>query len=312
MKPLVFVDGDQGTTGLQILARLAGRDDIAVLTLPQDERKHPRRRMEAINGCDFAILCLPDDAARAAVLSVENPAVRIIDASSAHRTDPGWVYGFPEMARGQAGRIATAQRVSNPGCYPTGALAILRPLTDAGLLPSDYPVTIHAVSGYSGSGRSVIDLYEHPDQSQRLQAPLREYGLDLEHKHVSEIEKQAGLTQRPIFLPARGNYRQGVVLSISLHLRLLAGNVDGNRLHAHLHNHYADAAFVSVTSIEESKLIPFLEPEDLNGTNQLRLGVFANDARRQVVLTAVYDNLGKGASGAAVQNLALMLEGASR
>src|SRR5690606_4811718 len=228
--PTVFIDGDQGTTGLQIHDRLRGRADIRVLTLPAADRKDTRRRAEAINASDIAILCLPDAAARESVGFIQNPAVRVIDASSAHRTQAGWVYGFPEMAADQPQRIAQAKRVTNPGCYPTGAIALLRPLLQAGLLPRDYPVAIHAISGYSGGGRAAIDAHESGAASGV--APSQVYGLALEHKHTPEIELHAGLDNRPIFVPAYGAYRQGIVLTVPLELRLLPPGVDGQRLHA--------------------------------------------------------------------------------
>ncbi len=303
MKPTVFVDGDQGTTGLQLMSRLQSRGDLSLLTLPPAERKDARRRAEAINGCDVAVLCLPDAAAREAAASVTNPAVRLVDASSAHRTDPAWSYGFPEMAAGQAARIAQAKRVSNPGCYPTGAVALLRPLADAGLLPRDHPVTVHAVSGYSGRGRAGLDEHEGPGGG----PPLQVYALGLEHKHVPEIERHAGLAARPFFVPAYGAFRQGIVLTIALHLRLLPRGVDGARLRACLQAHYAGARHVQVMAAEASRALAHLDPQALNGSNDLHLHVFDNDARGQVLLAAVFDNLGKGASGAAVQNLDLML-----
>lgn len=302
--PLVFIDGDQGTTGLQIHERLRGRADVQLLTLPADARKDPQRRAEAINACDIAILCLPDAAAREAVASIVNPDVRVIDASSAHRTTPGWTYGFPEMSEGQAQRVAAASRVTNPGCYPTGAIGLLRPLVQAGLVPADYPVSIHAVSGYSGGGRAAVETYEGPDAANAL--PFQVYGLGLAHKHVPEIQQHAGLTQRPMFVPAYGAYRQGIVLTAPLELRLLAAGVDAARLHACLADHYAGAQHVTVMPLQMSSALPQLDPQVLNGTNDMRLGVFAND-HGQVLLTAVFDNLGKGASGAAVQNLELML-----
>jgi N-acetyl-gamma-glutamyl-phosphate reductase len=305
--PLIFIDGDQGTTGLQIHERLRGRADLQLLTLPADERKHPQRRAEAINACDIAILCLPDAAAREAVASINNPAVRVIDASSAHRTAPGWTYGFPEMGEAQAQRIATASRVTNPGCYPTGAIGLLRPLVQAGLLPADYPVSIQAVSGYSGGGRAAVEAYEGPDASRAL--PFQVYGLGLMHKHTPEIERHAGLAQRPMFVPAYGAYRQGIVLTVPLELRLLAPGVDATALHACLAGHYASARHVHVMPLDTSPQSTHLDPQALNGTNDMRLSVFAND-HGQVLLAAVFDNLGKGASGAAVQNLELMLEAA--
>ncbi|MFF7400196.1 N-acetyl-gamma-glutamyl-phosphate reductase [Achromobacter sp. NPDC008082] len=303
--PLVFIDGDQGTTGLQIHERLHGRTDLQLLTLPDAERKDPQRRAQAINACDVAILCLPDEPARQAAASVVNPAVRVIDASSAHRTTPGWVYGFPEMSAGQAERIAHAKRVSNPGCYPTGAIALLRPLIQAGLVPSDYPAVVHAVSGYSGGGRASVDAYEGAGGVQGPAFQL--YGLGLAHKHTPEIEAHAGLTQRPVFVPAYGAFRQGIVLTIPLQLRLLPAGVTSQQLHDCLQQHYAGTTHVQVVGRQEAAAQSHLDPQALNGTNDLRLAVYGNEQHGQVLLTAVFDNLGKGASGAAVQNLDLML-----
>lgn len=303
--PLVFIDGDQGTTGLQIHERLRHRTDLRLLTLPADERKNPQRRAEAINACDIAILCLPDDAARDAVNAIVNPAVRVIDASSAYRTHPDWTYGFPEMSAEQAQRIAAARRVSNPGCYPTGAIGLLRPLLQAGLLPRDYPVNIHAVSGYSGRGRAGVEEYEGNNTANA--SPFQVYGLGLAHKHTPEIQQHAGLAQRPVFVPSYGAFRQGIVLMVPLQLRLLESGVDAARLHACLAQHYAGTRHVQVMPLEESRALTHLDPQALNGTNDLRLGVFFNAEHGQVLLAAVFDNLGKGASGAAVQNLDLML-----
>jgi N-acetyl-gamma-glutamyl-phosphate reductase len=231
--------------------------------------------------------------------------VRVIDASSAHRTQPQWVYGLPELDEGQAQRIARAGRVTNPGCYPTGAIALLRPLIEAGLLPRDYPVAIHAVSGYSGGGRAAIDEYESGDPSRA--APFKLYGLALEHKHTPEIELHAGLAHRPFFIPAYGAFRQGIVLTIPVALRLLPAGTSGERLHACLAERYAGARHVQVMPPADARAATHLDPQALNGTNDLRLGVFVNEDRGQVLLSAVFDNLGKGASGAAVQNLDLML-----
>ena len=305
--PTIFVDGDQGTSGLQILGRLQARTDLQLITLPASERKDPQRRTQAINACDIAILCLPDAAAREAVGFIRNPEVRVIDASSAHRVHPEWVYGFPEMADRQAERIRQARRITNPGCYPTGAIALLRPLVEAGLLPRDYPVAIHAVSGYSGGGRSAIDAHESPGASPV--APFQVYGLALEHKHTPEIELHAGLSYRPFFVPAYGAFRQGIVLTVPIEVRLLPKSVDGERLHACLEQRYADARHVHVMPLADARAMTVLDPQVLNGTNDLRLGVFVNAQRGQVLLSAVFDNLGKGASGAAVQNLDLMLGG---
>lgn len=308
--PVVFIDGDQGTTGLQIHERLRNRNDLKLLTLPAAERKDPRRRAEAINACDIAILCLPDAAARDAVDAIVNPAVRVIDASSAHRTQPGWTYGFPEMAAGQAERIANARRVTNPGCYPTGAIGLLRPLLQAGLIPDNYPVSIHAVSGYSGRGRAGVE--EHEGHGAVNAPSYAVYGLELAHKHTPEIQQHAGLAQRLIFVPAYGSFRQGIVLTVPLDLRLLAPGVDGATLHACLARHYAEAAHVHVLPLHESCALKQLDPQALNGTNDMRLSVFPNMEHGHVLLSAVFDNLGKGASGAAVQNLNLMLAQQSR
>jgi len=303
--PLVFIDGDQGTTGLQIHQRLSGRTDLALLTLPATERKDARRRAEALNACDIAILCLPDAAAREAVSLIVNPHVRVIDASSAHRTQPDWTYGFAEMSAGQAQRIAHARRVTNPGCYPTGAIGLLRPLLQAGLIPDHYPISVHAVSGYSGGGRARVEDYEGPGAADAL--PYQVYGLGLAHKHAPEIQQHAGLAQRPIFVPAYGAFRQGIVLTIPLDLRLVAPGVDGATLHACLTQHYAGATHVQVQSLAASSALAHLEPRLLNGSNDMRLSVFLNPEYGHVLLAAVFDNLGKGASGAAVQNLDLML-----
>ncbi|MDR6384695.1 N-acetyl-gamma-glutamyl-phosphate reductase [Paraburkholderia caribensis] len=304
--PLIFIDGDQGTTGLQIHERLRGRADLNVFALAASERKDPRRRAQAINDCDIAILCLPDAAAREAVSAIVNPSVRVIDASSAYRTHPEWTYGFPEMAPGQAARIAKARRVTNPGCYPTGAIGLLRPLVQAGLVPVSYPISIHAVSGYSGRGRAGVEAYEGADA---VNAPaLQVYGLELAHKHPPEIQQHVGLAQRPIFVPAYGAFRQGIVLTVPLALRLLAPGAEGATLHACLARHYAGAAHVHVLPLRESRVLTHLDPQLLNGTNDMQLSVFPNLEHGHVLLSAVFDNLGKGASGAAVQNLNLMLK----
>lgn len=306
--PLVFIDGDQGTTGLQIHERLRGRSDLRLFTLPASERKDPQRRAEAINACDIAILCLPDDAAREAVAMIANPAVRVIDASSAHRTLPGWTYGFAEMCADQAERIAHAKRVTNPGCYPTGAIGLLRPLLQAGLLPLDYPVSVYAVSGYSGGGRPAVEAHEGADAASAL--AFQVYGLALQHKHTPEIQHYTGLTHRPFFVPAYGSYRQGIVLTVVLERRLLMPGVDAARIHACLAQHYADARHVLVVSREASAANPVLNPQALNGSNDMQLAVFNNAEHGQILLAAVFDNLGKGAAGAAVQNLDLMLRDA--
>ena len=305
MSASVFIDGDQGTTGLQILARLAGRRDITLVTLPDALRKDAAARAAAINDCDVAVLCLPDEAARQAVASIRNPRVRVIDASSAHRTDAQWVYGLPEMSPQQAGRIADARRVSNPGCYPTGAIALLLPLVDAGVLRADAPLSIHAVSGYSGRGREGIEAHEGPAAATAL--PFQTYGLGLQHKHVPEIQLHAGLQGRPFFVPSYGAFRQGIALTIPLHASMLQRPVTAQTVRELLARRYRDHRHVQVLDADRTQAMTGLDPQALNGSNDLQLAVFGNDAHGQVLLSAVFDNLGKGASGAAVQNLALML-----
>ena len=304
-QPIIFIDGDQGTTGLQIHQRLQGRTDLHVVTLPAEHRKNPQSRAAAINACDIAVLCLPDEAARDAAASITNLDVRVIDASSAHRTHPDWVYGFAQMSEAQKQRIATARRVSNPGCYPTGAVGLLRPLLEAGLLPRDYPISINAVSGYSGKGRAGVDEFEGPDVAQAV--PFQVYGLSLAHKHVPEIQQYSGLSERPVFVPAYGAFRQGIVLTIALQTRLLPRGVTGSTLHGALTEHYHGSGFVEVMPMEQSRALTGIDPRQLNGTDNLRLMVFENDGH--VLLAAVFDNLGKGAAGAAVQNLDLMIAG---
>ncbi|KQU64554.1 MULTISPECIES: N-acetyl-gamma-glutamyl-phosphate reductase [unclassified Rhizobacter] len=305
MRASVFIDGDQGTTGLQILARLSGRRDIALVTLPDALRKDPAARAAAINDCDVAVLCLPDEAARQAVAGIRHPRVRVIDASSAHRTDAAWVYGFPEMSPQQAGRIAEARFVSNPGCYPTGAVALLRPLVEAGVLRADAPLSIHAISGYSGRGRAGIDAHEGPGAASAL--PFQTYGLALQHKHVPEIQQHAGLQGRPFFVPSYGAFRQGIALTIPLHASMLQRPLTAQAVRELLMQRYRDHRHVQVLDAERTQAMTGLDPQALNGSNDLQLAVFGNDATGQLLLGAVFDNLGKGASGAAVQNLALML-----
>ena len=306
MTAKVFIDGEQGTTGLQIVERLRPRRDLQLITLDEARRKDPRWRADALNRCDIAVLCLPDEAARESVSMIENLAVRVIDASSAHRIAPGWAYGFAELLPGQGTRIAAAHRVSNPGCYPTGALALLRPLVDAGLLAADHTVSVHAVSGYSGQGRAGVDLYEGAGAAT---APaLQVYGLALQHKHVPEIQHHAGLTERPFFVPAYGAFRQGIVLTVPLHLRVLPATTTAARIHQVLHDRYAHTRHVQVLPLTAGAALAHLDPQALNGTDDLRLMVFGNDAQGQVLLAAVFDNLGKGAASAAVQNLDLLLQ----
>ncbi len=307
MAPKVFIDGEAGTTGLEIRERLAGRRDLQVVSIAPERRKDVHARRELLNGADAVILCLPDDAAREAVALVESNSVKVIDASTAHRVSPGWDYGFPEMAAGQRDALAASHRISNPGCWPTGFIALARPLVDAGLIPADWPLSVHGVSGYSGGGRAMIAEFEDAADQNHTDVPFRLYALSLAHKHLPEMQVYAGLRHRPVFSPAVGRYRKGMLVEVPLPLEALPGAPTPNQVRDCLAAAYAGEPFVEVASLEDSAGVGTLDPEGLNGTNRIRLFVFGDERAGQARLVALLDNLGKGASGAAVQNLNIAL-----
>ncbi len=307
MTAKIFIDGEVGTTGLQIRARLEGRGDVQVVSLPEAERKDAAARAGMLNSADLSILCLPDDAAREAMGLIDNPGARVIDASSAHRISEGWVYGMPEFDAGQGALIAAAGRVTNPGCYAQAAVAMIHPLVSAGLLPADTPLTLNAISGYSGGGRKLIAAFEDENSPDHTDAPYRVYGLALEHKHVKEIAHHGGLTTRPLFVPSYGRFAQGMIVQMPLQLHALPSKPTPKDVQGALADHYKDSTFITVPGLQDTAAMQTLGPEDLNGPNELRLHVFGNEDRGQAVVMALLDNLGKGASGQAVQNMNLML-----
>ncbi len=302
MTHTIFIDGEAGTTGLEIRQRLEGRSDLSFISLGEDRRKDAAARREALNVADAVILCLPDDAARDAVGMIDNATTRVIDASTAFRVAPGWTYGFAEMDAGKRAAITASTRVSNPGCYPTGFIGLVRPLVKAGLIGRDQAMTVNAVSGYSGGGKPMIAEFEGEGAS-----PFRAYALSLKHKHVPEMTRHAGLSHDVLFSPAVGNYRQGMLVEVPLHLSTLPDTPSVERLHGALVEAYDGCRFVEVADLDESEAMNGLDPEGLNGTNRMRLHVFGDRGGSQARLVALLDNLGKGASGAAVQNLNLML-----
>ena len=307
MTARIFIDGAAGTTGLEIHERLGGRSDLKVVTLDDASRKDAGARKAALNEADVVILCLPDDAAREAVSMIENPNVRVIDASTAHRVADGWTYGFAEMDAGQRAKIAAAKRVSNPGCYPTGFIALVRPLVEAGIVPADFPLTVNAVSGYSGGGKAMIEEFEKADSPNFVETVVRTYALTLAHKHVPEMQVHSRLAHPPVFAPSVGRYYRGMLVEVPMQLWALPSKPMVADLQDTLDKAYDKAALVKVASPAESAALKTVDAELVKDRNDMKLFVFGNDKTQQVRLVAVLDNLGKGAGGAAVQNLNIML-----
>lgn len=308
MASKIFIDGEHGTTGLQIRSRLSERRDIELLSIPEAERRNARMREDMLNSADIAILCLPDDASiQAYEMTAANNNVRLLDASTAFRVHPDWAYGFAEMDKAQAEKIRSARHVSNPGCYPTGAIGLIRPLRAAGILPDGYPVTVNAISGYTGGGKQMIAQMEDPGHPEHLAANNFLYGLTLKHKHVPEMKMHGLLDRAPLFSPSVGRFPQGMIVQVPLFLEDLAEGTSIDSIHAALVAHYAGQEIVSVVSLDESKSLARVDAEELAGQDTMKLFVFGTPDGAHVNLVALLDNLGKGASGAAVQNMDLML-----
>lgn len=308
MSAKIFIDGEHGTTGLQIRTRMAGRRDVELLSIPEAERRNAAMREDLLNSADIAILCLPDDASREAVTMLSgNNNVRIIDTSTAYRVAEDWAYGFAEMDSGQKSKIQSARLVSNPGCYPTGAIALLRPLRAAGLLPDGYPVSVNAVSGYTGGGKQMIAQMEDPAREDAIKANNFLYGLTLKHKHVPEMKIHGMLDRSPLFSPSVGRFPQGMIVQVPLSLDHLKDGASLESVHAALVAHYAGQQVVTVVPLQEGLKLGRIDAEELVGRDTMKLFVFGTPGGEHVNLVAVLDNLGKGASGAAVQNMDLML-----
>ena len=302
----IFIDGEAGTTGLVIRELLAERSDLSFISLCDSERKNETARKNALNSCKLAVLCLPDEAAREAITLIENPNVKVIDTSTAHRVSSEWVYGFPEMTNGQAELIKKAIRVSNPGCYPTGAISLVRPLIENSIIPRSYPITINAVSGYSGGGRSLIERFETVMNDT---PPIYFYGTTLSHKHLPEMQKYIGLENPPIFVPSVARYKQGMIVQVPIHLHKNLGVFSSpQKIHDTLSQHYHGSKFITVNPLDIARGSVEISPEIHNHSNMLEINVFSNKAETQCLLTATFDNLGKGASRAAIQSISLMLD----
>ena len=308
MKPKIFIDGEHGTTGLQIRTRMAGRDDVELLSIPEAERRNGAMREDLLNSADIAILCLPDDASKEAVeMTAANNKVRIIDTSTAFRVHPDWAYGFAEMDQSQAGKIRSARYVANPGCYPTGAIGLIRPLRMAGLISEQQPVTVNAVSGYTGGGKQMIAQIEDEAHPEHIDAPHFLYGLTLKHKHVPEMKIHGLLKRSPLFSPSVGKFPQGMIVQVPLYLADLAAGATLESVHAALADHYAGQSIVEVVPLDISSRLARVNAVELAGKDTMKLFVFGHDGGEHINLVALLDNLGKGASGAAVQNMDLML-----